>query len=229
MVVVAYGLILPEEILNIPKLGCVNIHVSLLPHLRGAAPIQRAIIGGDSKSGVSIMQMDSNLDTGAILLQQTINVEPRETAGSLHDKLAHLGADMIVQYLTNHHNIKPIAQDNSLATYAHKIDKAEALINFNEDASTIERKIRGFNPTPGCFTFLDNQRLLIWNANTIEQKSNLMPGTIIGHLHDSILIAAGNQSVLAVSELQLAGRKRQNAKQFSQGYHGLSGKILTNS
>ncbi|MCC2625678.1 MAG: hypothetical protein K0R14_1551 [Burkholderiales bacterium] len=225
VVVVAYGLILPKAFLDIPKLGCVNIHVSLLPHLRGAAPINRAIIEGADKSGVTIMQMDRGLDTGAILLQQAIPIEPRETAGSLHNKLAKLGADMIIDYLNNYKQINPIPQDDTKATYAHKISKAEAQINFNEDAYIIERKIRGFNPHPGSFTFLDNERLLVWEAHVVNQSSNLPVGTIIDCLNDGILVACGNL-IIKITELQLAGRKRQNAREFSQGYPDLAGKVL---
>lgn len=227
MVVIAYGMILPQELIKIPRLGCVNIHVSLLPHLRGAAPIERAIIAGDSQSGVTIMQMDSGLDTGAILLQQSIDTDAHETSGTLHDKLANLGAAMIIDYLINYKKIKPTPQDSNQATYAHKIDKAEALINFNEDASVIERKIRGFNPTPGCFTYLDKQRLLIWEAYVAEQKTKLPAGTILGHKDSGILLACGNDSILKVTKLQLAGRKIQNAREFCQGYTSLTGKILS--
>ncbi|HLX52725.1 MAG TPA: methionyl-tRNA formyltransferase [Aquella sp.] len=226
VVVVAYGLILPQEFLDIPTLGCVNIHVSLLPHLRGAAPIARAIIAGDTESGVTIMQMDAGLDTGAILLQQSVSTHKKETTGSLHDKLANLGANMITHYLNNYKQIKPIPQDNTKATYAHKIDKSEAQIDFNENALTIERKIRGFNPHPGCFTYLDEQRLLIWEAETIEQTSKLPVGTIIDYCNDGILVTCGNNSVIKITELQLAGRKRQSAKQFGLGYPGLIGKNL---
>ncbi|MCC2645847.1 MAG: hypothetical protein K0R94_1625 [Burkholderiales bacterium] len=223
IVVVAYGLILPHEFLDIPTFGCVNIHVSLLPHLRGAAPIQRAIIAGDKESGVTIMQMDAGLDTGAILLQQSIAIEETETAGTLHDKLALLGSIMIINYLNNYKQIKPLPQDNLVATYAHKIDKSEAQINFNETALIIERKIRGFNPYPGCFTYLNKERLLVWTAQVVKETSNCSPGMIIGYYQDGILVACGNKSVIKITELQLAGRKRQNAKLFSQGYPDLIG------
>lgn len=229
VIVVAYGLILPQEFLEIPTLNCVNIHVSLLPHLRGAAPIQRAIIAGDSQSGVTIMQMDSGLDTGAILLQQSVIIEKKETSGSLHNKLASLGSKMIIDYLNNYKQIKPIAQDHSSATYAHKIDKSESLIDFSEAASIIEQKIRGFNPHPGCFTYLDNQRLLIWTAEVASQTSQLPHGTIIDYWQDGILIVCGHGSVIKVTELQLAGRKAQSTKQFNQGYPNLIGKVLSPS
>src|SRR6185437_10179015 len=227
VVVVAYGLILPKEFLDIPTLGCVNIHVSLLPSLRGAAPIARTIIAGDTQTGVTIMQMDAGLDTGAILLKQSVNIDEKESAGSLHDKLANLGANMIVDYLNNYKQIKPIPQDNALATYAHKIDKSEAQIDFNEKALTIQRKIRGFNPYPGSFTYLDEQRLLIWEAEVAEQTSKLPTGTIIDYWQDGILIACGDNSVIKVTELQLAGRKRQSAKQFGLGYPDLIGKMCS--
>lgn len=229
LIVVAYGLILPQELIEIPKLGCVNIHVSLLPHLRGAAPIQRAIIAGDTQSGVTIMQMDKGLDTGPILLQQSVNITTHETSGSLHDKLANLGATMIIDYLTNYKNIRPTPQNENGATYAHKIDKAEAQINFTEDASIIERKIRGFNPIPGCHTYLDNQRVLIWEAEIAKQTTKLTQGTIIEHKDDGILLACGNGSVLKIIKLQLAGKKAQMAREFCQGYPNLNGKILSPS
>lgn len=237
IVVVAYGLILPPELLEIPPLGCINVHVSLLPHWRGAAPIQRAIIAGERYSGVTIMQMDAGLDTGAILLQQEIPVSPSETTGSLQAKLAQLGANMLVEYLKNYKQIKPIAQDNTGATYAHKINKSEAMLDFNENALTIDRKIRGFNPVPGAFTYLDGERLLIWQAEQIlNQEVPSLPttttltttnGQIIGYAHDGgILVACGYNSVIKVTQLQLAGRKAQSAKQFSLGYTNLIGKIL---
>lgn len=226
LVVLAYGLILPQELLDIPRLGCVNIHVSLLPHLRGAAPIQRAIIAGDRQSGITIMQMDKGLDTGDILLQQAVDIAEYETSGSLHDRLAILGADMLIDYLNNYEKIKPVKQDNAQATYAHKIDKIEAQINYLEDAVIIEQKIRGFNPIPGCFTYLAGQRLIVWSAEVVEQNTNLPSGTIIGHTHGDILVACGNNSVLKVTELQLAGRNRQSARQFILGYGDLTGKLL---
>jgi methionyl-tRNA formyltransferase len=226
VVVIAYGLILPQEFLDIPALGCVNIHVSLLPHLRGAAPIARAVIGGDTQGGVTIMHMDAGLDTGSILLQQSITIDTKETAGSLHDKLADMGANMIVYYLNNYKQIIPVLQDNTKATYAHKIDKSEAQINFNENALIIERKVRGFNPHPGCFTYLDEQRLLIWEALVVEQVTKLPIGTIIDYWQDGILVACGDNSVIKITELQLAGRKRQTAKQFVSGYPNLIEKIL---
>lgn len=229
MIVVAYGLILPEEVLSIPRLGCVNIHVSLLPHLRGAAPIQRAILAGDVQSGVTIMQMDKGLDTGPILMQESILVDKYETSGSLHDKLAILGADMIIHYLKNYASITPINQHDAYSSYAPKIEKSEALIDYNEDASLIWRKTRGFNPFPGSFTFLGKQRVLIWEAEVANEVTNLACGTIISSSSDGILVACGNNSVLKIKQLQLAGRKRQNAGDFVVGYGDLAGKIFSSS
>lgn len=229
MVVIAYGIILPQALLDIPKLGCINIHVSLLPHLRGAAPIQRAILNGDQTSGVTIMQMDAGLDTGAILLQRRINIEAKETSGSLHDKLANLGAEMLIEYLHNYKQLRPHPQDNNLATYASKINKAEALIDFTESATIIARKIRGFNPVPGCFTFLEHNRLIIWAAEVMPHTTTKPPGSIIESTKDKLWIACGNNSVLQVTELQLAGRKRQTAQHFIQGYPNLAGETLTDS
>ncbi len=216
IVVVAYGLILPQELLDIPRLGCVNVHVSLLPKYRGAAPIQRAILGGDDVSGVTIMQMDSGLDTGDILLCEREQILPHDTSGSLHDKLANLGAKMIVQYLYNYESITPKAQINDGMTYASKISKAEAKINWNEDAFIIERKIRGYNPFPGAYTFINDKIVKIWCARIAKSKTTLDAGCIIGLQDDALAVSCGNGSVLEILELQLAGEKRKNATLFMQ-------------
>lgn len=227
IIVVAYGLILPKELLAIPKLGCINVHVSLLPRHRGAAPIQRAILAGDKETGVTLMQMDIGLDTGDILLQEKVTIDSHETAGTLTDKLAAIGSKLTINYLTNYREIKSRQQDINGVTYAHKIDKAEAQINWSDDAATIERKIRGFNPSPGCFSYLEDKLIKIWAAQIgSTSKSNATPGEIVAVNNDSLGISCGNESMLLVTELQEAGKNRQVAKVYLQSRHGLLGKIL---
>ena len=188
----------------------------MLPKHRGAAPIQRAILGGDDVSGVTIMQMDSGLDTGDILLCEREQILPNDTSGSLHDKLADLGAKMIVQYLHNYESIIPKAQANDGATYASKINKAEAQINWNEDAVVIERKIRGYDPFPGAYTFINDKIVKIWRSRIAKSKTTLEAGCIIGLQGDALAVSCGNGSVLEILELQLAGGKRKNATLFMQ-------------
>jgi methionyl-tRNA formyltransferase len=217
MIVAAYGLILPQQILAIPKLGCINIHASLLPRWRGAAPIQRAILAGDATTGITIMQMDQGLDTGGILLQRAIPIGADETAGELHDRLAILGAQLINEAL----NVlpAPVSQDDARACYAAKISKAEAMINWNEDATTIHRKIRAFNPFPGAVSVLGGERIKIWHAQPAAGDRGAAPGTVraspspAGHL--SVSCGSGALSIL---ELQRAGGKRLSAAAFLAGF-----------
>ena len=214
IVVVAYGLILPQIILDIPRLGCVNIHVSLLPKHRGAAPIQRALLVGDSVTGVTIMQMDAGLDTGDMLMCEEEIIDTGETSGSLHDKLAIRGANMIVKYLTNYAKISPVKQVNDGATYANKISKAEAQINWSESAGIIERKIRGYNPYPGAYTFANDDKLVkIWQARVASYVTDVESGKVIDYNNDCIAVSCGGGSVLEILELQIAGEKRKSAKQ----------------
>jgi methionyl-tRNA formyltransferase len=214
LVVVAYGLILPQDVLNIPLYGCINIHVSLLPRWRGAAPIQRSILAGDCYSGITIMQMDAGLDSGAILLQEKVLLAENETAGSLHDKLAAVGAAKIVEFLSDQAAYPPVAQDVTGLSYAAKISKEEAVINWEESALIIERKIRAYNPVPGAYTYLQGQLLKIWQAKAIPSHEYALPGTIINVAPDSMVIACGGQSAISINEIQLAGGKRKTIEQF---------------
>ncbi len=230
MIVAAYGLILPQSVLDIPKFGCINIHVSLLPHLRGAAPIARAVLGGDTVTGVTIMQMDKGMDTGNILLQQSIDIDVKETAKSLHDKLAILGANAIIEYLKNKDNITPIAQNVIGVSYANKIEKHEGLINWSDSPIIIERKIRGFNPFPICFSYLQDVLIKIWQAHiitlndainnnlinySVDQIKELASGTIIAINKEALIVKCNNGDyLLAITEVQLANRNRQNIAQF---------------
>lgn len=220
MVVAAYGLLLPAAILNIPRLGCINIHPSLLPRWRGAAPIQRTIFSGDSKTGVTIMQMDQGLDTGPMLYQCECKMATNETAASLHDKLAHLGADALIETLTllAQDKIKPHIQDNALATYAHKISKEEALIDWMRPAVELEREIRAFNPWPVAHTSWQGQNLRIWQATAISYHGNAHPRTILHASQEGIDIATGD-GALRLLEIQQAGSKRLAIADFYNAKH----------
>ena len=216
MVVVAYGLILPEAILTTPKCGCWNIHVSLLPRWRGAAPIQRAIEVGDVQTGVTIMQMDAGLDTGDILLQQTCAIHATDTAASLHDRLADLGANALIQALTQltQQTLTPTPQSADGVTYAEKLTKSEAEIDWQQPADLIARKVRAFNPWPVAFCNLAGERMRIWQATAISGK-HPTPGQVISASKQGMDIATA-EGVLRVTELQLPGKPRQQTKQLSQ-------------
>ena len=214
MIVAAYGLILPKDILPIPRLGCINIHASLLPRWRGAAPIQRALLAGDHETGVTIMQMDEGLDTGDMLLKRAIPIGETETAGELHDRLAVLGAQLIVETLNG--LPAPTRQDASQATYAAKISKIEALIDWHEDATEIARKVRAYNPSPGAVTTLAGEHIKIWRAQ-IVQREQRAPGTLCASAPGILEIACG-RDVIRVLELQRAGGKRMAAAPFLAGF-----------
>ncbi|MGE5526480.1 MAG: methionyl-tRNA formyltransferase [Rhodospirillaceae bacterium] len=213
MVVAAYGLILPADVLAIPRHGCINIHASLLPRWRGAAPIQRAILAGDAQTGISIMQMDAGLDTGPILLQEAMPITPHDTAQTLHDKLAALGATLVVRALAN--PVRPRAQDPVGATYAAKIDKREAMLDWRDDAAIVDRKVRAFNPVPGALTALAGEPLKIWAATPAIDAAGA-PGTVLAADAAGIVVGCG-RGALRVTELQRAGAKRLNAAAFLAG------------
>jgi len=219
MVVAAYGLILPATVLAIPLRGCLNIHASLLPRWRGAAPIQRALLAGDSETGITIMQMDDRLDTGAILLQEKITINDDDTAQTLQARLASLGARCIVRAL--HENPLPCAQNDAAATYAAKISKAEAAINWSCSARDICRQIRAFNPVPGAVTSLNGVALKIWCAHPAGPAGPAgtaagRRGTVVSAAADGIVVAAGDGAV-CITELQKAGGKRLSAPVFLAG------------
>jgi methionyl-tRNA formyltransferase len=213
MIVAAYGLILPKTILPLPRLGCINIHASLLPRWRGAAPIQRAILAGDKRTGITIMQMDEGLDTGDMLAQQALLIGGEETAGELHDRLATLGAEMINDVLSA--PLKQQPQDNALATYAAKISKSEAFIDWNEGAVTIHRKIRAFNPFPGAFSVLGGETIKFWRAS--PHAATGAPGTVCTSAPGELVVACG-KGALSILELQRAGGKRMATAAFLGGY-----------
>jgi methionyl-tRNA formyltransferase len=208
MVVVAYGLILPQAILDAPRLGCINVHASILPRWRGAAPIQRAIEAGDAETGVTIMQMDAGLDTGAMLSVSRCDIDSNETSASLHSKLELLGAPALLHTLESLNSGLAVAveQDDQLSCYAAKITKQEALIDWSQCAQILDRQIRAFNPFPAAYTTLDELRIKIWQAEPTP-ASGLTPGQIISADSAGILVSCGKQSLL-LTEIQLPGKSR---------------------
>ena len=216
IVVIAFGQILSNDILTLPKYGCINVHASLLPKYRGAAPIQWAVIDGEEKSGVCTMKMDEGLDTGDIIDVDEITLDPKETGGSLFDKLAKLGGELILKTLQNLEFGKAtfIKQDDSKSTYAKKMTKELGHIDFTKDAESIERLIRGLNPWPSAFTYLDGKVMKIWDADVVDAGG--VPGTVISEEKDSFVIATGSKA-LKVNELQLEGKKRMKASDFLNG------------
>lgn len=226
MVVVAYGIILPAVVLNTPKLGCINVHASLLPRWRGAAPIQRAVLAGDNSSGVTIMQMDEGLDTGDMLLKKSCPIESNDTGSSLHDRLAELGAQGLNEALINLPALQQQAtpQDEEHANYAHKLDKAQAKIDWQQSAQSIERLVRAFNSWPVAYSELEDTRIRIWQAKALDQKHSVEPGTIISSSPEGVVVGCGSGE-LVLQNVQLPGAKALpvsavlNAKQdlFSKG------------
>lgn len=212
MVVAAYGLLIPRAILDLPPRGCVNIHASLLPRWRGAAPIQRAILAGDRQTGVTIMHMDAGLDTGAVLLAQPVLIAEEDTAQTLHDKLAEIGARLIVRALDE--APVPVPQDDAKAIYAAKINKTEARIDWTRPADEIDRQIRAFNPVPGAHTALQGQRVKVWRASRVTGRGE--PGCVLDARAEGIVVAAGS-GALRLLELQRAGGKRLPAQAFLAG------------
>jgi methionyl-tRNA formyltransferase len=215
MVVAAYGLIVPPAVLALPARGCINIHASLLPRWRGAAPIQRAILAGDDKTGISIMQMDAGLDTGPVLLEEAIPIASDDTAKTLHDRLAALGARLIVRALAT--PAEPRPQDASHATYAAKLDKAEAVLDWNEAAVVVDRKIRAFNPVPGASTAFGETTLKVWRSRLAASGGNASPGIVLATRPTGITVACGGATAVELTELQRAGGKRLPASAFLAG------------
>ncbi len=216
MVVAAYGLILPQAVLDLPARGCLNIHASLLPRWRGAAPIQRALLAGDALTGVGIMQMEAGLDTGPLLLQRELAIAPDETAGSLHDRLTVLGAELIVEVLAQPSWPAAVPQPAEGVIYAHKLEKAEAQIDWTQSAEAIDRQIRAFNPFPGAFARFAGQNVKLWAARVLPAV-NGQPGEILQIERQQMVVACG-EGALAISELQKAGGKRLPVQQFLAGH-----------
>ena len=215
LVVAAYGLILPQALLDIPGRGCLNIHASLLPRWRGAAPIQRAIEAGDAETGVTIMRMEAGLDTGPMLLAYGLKVSPDETAATLHDKLALLGGRLIVMALKEIDTLQPVPQPAEGVTYAAKIDKAEAAIDWSQSAEVIERRIRAFDPFPGCTVRLNSTTIKLWRAQLREGRGQ--PGEILSVAPEGITVACGEGAIRLV-ELQKPGGSRLAGADFLRGF-----------
>lgn len=214
MVVAAYGLILPQAVLDMPRFGCLNIHASLLPRWRGAAPIQRALLAGDAASGVCIMQMEAGLDTGPVLLRGAFPIAPDDTSVTLHDRLAALGAQLIVAALGKL-PLPAESQPTEGVTYAHKIEKAEALIDWTKRAAELDRHLRAFNPFPGAQAVFAGQTVKLWRATPVEASGEI--GQILAVDRSTIVVACG-EGALAISELQKAGGKRLPVQQFLAGH-----------
>ncbi|MCI1035650.1 methionyl-tRNA formyltransferase [Raoultella terrigena] len=213
MVVVAYGLILPKAVLDMPRLGCINVHGSLLPRWRGAAPIQRSLWAGDTETGVTIMQMDVGLDTGDMLYKLSCPITAKDTSASLYDKLANLGPQGLLDTLTQVANAatQPEVQDEALATYAEKLSKEEARIDWSLSAEQLERCIRAFNPWPMSWLEIDDQPVKVWQASAIAEASTAEPGTIVAASKQGIQVATGD-GILNLESLQPAGKKAMSAQ-----------------
>ena len=228
-VVAAFGQIVSREILDMPPLGCINIHASLLPKYRGASPIQQAVLDGEEKSGVTIMQMEDGIDTGDILYQKEILLDAKETGESLFDKLSVLGAEAIVEALPllEAGKLTPVKQDESKATHVKMISKSQGLIDWSEDSVVIERKIRGLNSWPSAYTNYKGKQLKIWDADVTDMpaEGEAEPGMIVGVDKETIFVQTGN-GVLAIRQLQLEGKKRMSTHDFLLGCQVAVGELL---
>lgn len=228
IIVIAYGKILPKAVLDIPKYGCLNVHGSLLPKYRGAAPIQYAIKNGESESGVTIMLLDEGMDTGAMLKKAVLPLDKKETTGTLFDKLSALGAKTLLEVLADlpEYEKNATPQDESQASYTAKISKEEAKIDWQQDAAVIERLIRTLDPHPGAYTLLqDGKRLKIWSADVVPGDTDAAPGTILSVTKKQFTVQTGKDA-LCIREVQPESRKRMASAQYLQGVHLLAGEIL---
>jgi methionyl-tRNA formyltransferase len=237
MVVAAYGLILPQWVLDAPKHGCLNIHASLLPRWRGAAPIHRAIEAGDAQTGVTIMQMDAGLDTGDMLLEETLPILPQDTTAALHDKLATMGAALIVKALTQVGQFKPVRQPSEGVTYAHKIEKNEAAIDWTLSAQQLSQRIRAFDPFPGMTAQMAGEMVKVWQAHVLADAladtltdapahaSTAKPGTLLAIDESGLQVACG-ADVLCLTQLQKPGGKRQPVADFVRHFKGTVGDVF---
>jgi methionyl-tRNA formyltransferase len=217
MVVVAYGLILPKAVLEMPKLGCLNIHASLLPRWRGAAPIQRSIQSGDAETGITIMQMDVGLDTGDMLYKTATPISADDSSQTLHDRLMDMGAQAIIDTLADLPNLQEKAevQDESLVTYAEKLSKAEAEIDWTKSASELQRAVQAYNPWPVAFCNFQDKPLRIWSSRVIEASTDATPGTVLAVEKDGVQVQTGD-GVLCLTQVQPAGKKAMAAYDFAQ-------------
>jgi methionyl-tRNA formyltransferase len=221
IVVVAYGQILPLDVLEIPRLACLNLHASLLPRWRGAAPIQATIAAGDCETGITVMHMDEGLDTGDILLQSSVEILPNDTGGSLHDRLAQIAPEALLESLRllAAGSAPRIPQDNARATYAPKLKREHGQIDWSESAEAIERRIRAYNPWPGAFMKVGRQNLKVFSASVVDRTGQ--PGEILRN--DKDLIVVTGKGALSLAEVQLEGKRRMTAAEFLRGHGALAG------
>jgi methionyl-tRNA formyltransferase len=213
MIVIAYGLILPQAVLDMPRKGCINVHASLLPRWRGAAPIQRAILAGDSHSGITIMQMEAGLDTGPMLLKQTCPITVDDTGQSLHDKLSQQGADALIQALRQFDDLQAESQDDTQSNYAKKLSKAESQIDWQKSAVVLDRQIRAFNPWPSSQAVIEDVTLKVWQAEVLNEKSIAPAGTLLRGSKLGLDVATGD-GVLRITTVQSAGKRRMSVVDF---------------
>ena len=229
MVVAAYGLILPQWVLDAPQFGCLNIHASLLPRWRGAAPIHRAIEAGDAQTGVTIMQMDAGLDTGDMLLEETLPILTPDTTATLHDKLADMGAALIVKALTQVGHFRPVKQPTEGVTYAHKIEKTEAAIDWTLSAQLLSQRIRAFDPFPGMTAQMAGELVKVWQAQVLTdphfKTRDAKPGTLLAVNESGLQVACG-EGVLCLTQLQKPGGKRQPVADFVRHFKGAVGDVF---
>ena len=227
IIVAAFGQIIPKAILDMPRFGCVNVHASLLPKYRGAAPIQWAVLNGDQVTGVTTMRMDEGLDTGDMIMKQEVIVDEDETGGSLFDKLSGVGAKLCVKTMEAIENGTAVytPQDDALATHTGKIQKEMGSIDWSKDAEVIERLVRGLNPWPSAYTRIDDKNLKIWRAKVISHEVKAAPGCILKVTKDELEVQTGN-GVLALLEVQLEGKKRMTTDAFLRGYQVTEGSFL---
>jgi methionyl-tRNA formyltransferase len=226
MVVVAYGLLLPQGVLDAPRLGCINIHASLLPRWRGAAPIQRSILAGDEETGITIMQMEAGLDTGPMLLKKSCQIGPEDTGGTLHDLLSPLGAEALLEALPGiaDGTLLPEIQNDDLATYASKLEKSEANIDWSRSAAELSRQVRAFNPWPVAQTMHEGKVLRVWDATNLDGGSSETPGKVLSCNSNGIDVAASD-GVLRITKLQMPGKRAMDVADFLNA-HELDGVML---
>jgi len=229
MVVAAYGLILPAWVLTLPPLGCINIHASLLPRWRGAAPIHRAIEAGDAQTGITLMQMDEGLDTGDMLVMSALDILPEDTTATLHDRLAELGAGMIVEAmgkLRDGRTLQARPQPAGGVTYAHKIEKAEGALDWSQPADVLDRRVRAFDPFPGATAMVGGTAIKVWQARAVPLAAPAVPGTVLAADERGLLVACADASALRLQVVQKPGGRRMPAGPWAQGVSDLIGQPL---